>query len=377
MNNQTPIHFLNVVRKFTVNSVFFLIPLHFLELGFSGWQIGLIMAVYASAPLLFSFPTGWINDRFTIQRVIQAGLILLILSLFLINWTHHYLAMAALFLLLGASNNALDISTNNFFYKDQAAMDQNRKYGLISFWLAVGLAFGTFTGGIITHFADFQTLFLAYTVLLLVVLLFLRTASEEIPEKVHIKEYRSGLLNRKTIRFALLIFMVTLHWGAEGTVYSPFLKSRFGLNNLQTSLYISIPLFFMASAAFAFRLFRHNLEHNRRLFLLAMAMSGTGLVLMTVQNLYVSIGFRILHEVGDGLIGASVGVYISRLFDRKSIGGSSGILTVFMTLGAMFGSLIFSTVGYRLGYHTAFIAAGVILLLNTVYGWFIFRRESY
>ncbi|MCJ7682182.1 MAG: MFS transporter, partial [Candidatus Aminicenantes bacterium] len=244
-------------------------------------------------------------------------------------------------------------------------------------WLAIGMSFGTFTGGLITHFTDFQTMFLAYTVLLLVVLLFLRTASEEIPERVHLKEYRAGLLNRKTIRFAVLIFMVTLHWGAEGTVYSPFLKTRFGLNNLQTSIYISIPLFFMAAAAFAFRLFRHNLEHNRRVFLLAMLMSGSGLVLMTVQNLPISFCFRILHEVGDGLIGASVGVYVSRLFERKSIGGSTGILTVFMTLGAMFGSLIFSTIGYRLGYHIAFIAAGVILLLNTVYGWLIFRRESY
>ncbi|MCJ7680892.1 MAG: MFS transporter, partial [Candidatus Aminicenantes bacterium] len=149
MNRQTPIHFLNVVRKFTVNSIFFLISLHFLKLGFTGWQIGLIMAFYASAPLLFSFPTGWINDRFTIRRVIQAALVLLILSIFLINWTSNYLLMATLFLLLGAANNALDISTNNFFYKDQTVMDQNRKYGLVSFWLAIGMSFGTFTGGLI------------------------------------------------------------------------------------------------------------------------------------------------------------------------------------------------------------------------------------
>ena len=377
MNTHAPIHFLNAARKFTVNSIFFLISLHFLKLGFTGWQIGLIMAFYASAPLLFSFPTGWINDRFTIRRVIQVALILLILSIFLINWTSSYPVMAVLFLFLGAANNALDISTNNFFYKDLTAMDQNRKYGLVSFWLAAGMAGGTFKGGLITYFTDFRTMFLVYTVLLLFVLLFLRTAAEEIPQRVRLKEYKAGLLNRKTARFALLVFFVTLHWGAEGTVYSPFLQSRFGLNNLQTSLYISIPLFFMASAAYAFRLFRHNLEQNRRIFLLAMAMSGAGLVLMTVNVLPLSFFFRIVHEVGDGLIGASIGVYVSRLFERKSIGGSTGLLTVFMTLGAMFGSLIFSTVGYRLGYHTAFIAAGVILLLNTIYGWFIFRRESY
>ena len=63
------IHLINFSRKLTVNTVFFLIPLYFLKIGLNGWQIGFIVSLYGFAPLLFSFPTGWLNDRFSIIRI--------------------------------------------------------------------------------------------------------------------------------------------------------------------------------------------------------------------------------------------------------------------------------------------------------------------
>jgi hypothetical protein len=39
------IHALNFVRTMTVTTVFFLAPLHFMELGFDGLAIGLIVSL--------------------------------------------------------------------------------------------------------------------------------------------------------------------------------------------------------------------------------------------------------------------------------------------------------------------------------------------
>jgi len=69
------IHALNFVRTMTVTTVFFLAPLHFMKLGFDGLAIGLIVSLYAAAPILFSFPTGWTNDRlsFLFRFMHEAG----------------------------------------------------------------------------------------------------------------------------------------------------------------------------------------------------------------------------------------------------------------------------------------------------------------
>ena len=75
-NSLQKIHFINFSRRLTITTIFFLIPLYLLQIGYKGWQIGVINSLFAFAPLLFAFPTGWINDRFSIKGVIQGSLII-------------------------------------------------------------------------------------------------------------------------------------------------------------------------------------------------------------------------------------------------------------------------------------------------------------
>jgi MFS family permease len=371
------IHFINFCRKLAVNSILFLIPIYFLKIGFNGWQIGLVTAFYAVAPLLFSFPAGWINDRLSIKKLIRGALFLVSLSLFLIGWTTHYVAAAAVFLLMGISNNALDVSINNLFYKDNRDIDLNRKYGRLSFWLALGMAFGTFGGGFLTHYANFRVMFFIYSGFMFLVMLLSGNIGKEQFAKVALKEYKLELINKKTILFMIMIFVMTLHWGAENTVYSPFLKEYFRLNNLQVSLYISIPLFVLALSALLVSVLRYNALSNKRLFLFSMTISGLGHILMVNPVLPLSFAFRILHEIGDGFLGALIVLYISKLFQQRSIGGSSGILLAVMTAGHMVGSLLFSTIGYRLGLQLPFLISGALLVANALYGLWVFRSENY
>jgi len=371
------IHFINFCRKLTVNSVLFLIPLHFLKLGFNGWQIGLVTAFYAVAPLLFSFPAGWINDRLSISKMIRAALFSVSLCLFSIGWIDRFPAMAAAFLILGISNNALDVSINSLFYKDNREIDQNKKYGRLSFWLALGMAIGTSAGGFLTHYANFRVMFFVYSGFMLIVLLFSGGTGRERFSKVTLKEYRLELINKKTVFFMILIFVLTLHWGAENTVYSPFLEEYFGLDNLQVSLYISLPLFVLALSALLVSMLRYNALANKRIFLFSMAASGLGHLLMVIPVLPLSFASRVVHEMGDGFMGALIVLYISKLFQQRSIGGSSGILLAVMTTGHMVGSIVFSSIGHRFGLHLPFLISGVLLIGNALYGTWLFRSQHY
>jgi MFS family permease len=377
MIDYTRIHFINFSRKLAVNSILFLIPLYFLKIGFNGWQIGLVTAFYAAAPLLFSFPAGWINDRLSIRKMIRAALFLVSLSLFLIGWMIHYAAAAAVFLVLGISNNALDVSINSLFYKDNRDIDLNKKYGRLSFWLALGMAIGTFGGGFLTHYANFRVMFFIYSGFTLLVLLFSGNIGKEQFSKVTLKEYKLELINKKTVLFMIMIFVLTLHWGAENTVYSPFLKEYFQLDNLQVSLYISLPLFVLALSALLISALKYNALKNKRLFLFSMTISGLGHILMVNPILPVSFAFRIVHEIGDGFLGALIVLYISKLFQQRSVGGSSGVLLAVMTTGHMAGSILFSAMGYRLGLQIPFLVSGALLVANAFFGWWVFRSESY
>jgi MFS family permease len=371
------IHLINFCRKLTVNTLFFLVPLHLLKIGLNGWQIGAVVLFYGIAPLLFSFPVGWINDRLSIRRIIQGAIVLLCLMFLLLGFVNNFYLLCCLFLFLGIANNALDVSLNSLYYKDDARMDLNKKYGTLAFWLALGTATGTISGGTLVYFANFRFLFFVYSAFLLLVLSFTRKVGKEKFSVVSLKQYRLDLINRKTILFSILIFTLALHWGVEGTVYSPFLKTYFNLNDLQLSLYISISLFFLAFSGLAIAFLRFDFRLNQRIFLVALFISGSGHILMVNSNVYVSLLFRIIHEIGDGLMGALIFLFISRLFQKQSIGGSSGILLAMMTLGHMLGAQIFAPIGYKLGLSYPFIISGFLLIADSVYGYFIFKKISY
>ena len=371
------IHLINFSRKLTVSTIFFLAPLYFLKIGFNGWQIGIVISLYAFAPLLFSYPTGWINDRFSMRRVIQSALLSLSLLFLLVSEARNFFLMALLFLLLGMANNALDVSLNSLYFKDERDMDLNRKYGQLTFWMSLGPAVGTLFGGILTYFTSFKILFYAFSFFILAVLFLVRNFGQEKFALVSLREYRKNLFRKKTIFFSILIFFLTLHWGVEGTVYTPFLKTFFHFNNFQLSLYISPPLFFLAFSAFLISLLRYNARINKRIFLISMLLSGIGLLLMVNRSVFLSFLFRIVHEIGDGAMGALNVLFISRLFEKRSIGGSSGILVAIMTLGNMVGALLFSPLGYKAGLQYPFLLAGLLLVANAGFGYFIFGREEY
>jgi len=377
MSSQNFIHLINFSRKMAITAVFFLVPLHFLKLGFSGWQIGAVSSLFAFAPFFFSFPTGWANDRFSIKAIIRAALALQSLLLFVLGRIHHFAPAAFVFLLLGIANNALDVSTNNLYYKDDSESNPNKKYSRLVFWSSLGSAFGPMLAGLIVAWSNFPTMFAVFAGALLLLQPFVRPLNYVRFALVPLKVYKSNLLRKNTVLFSVMIFMVGLHWGVEGTVYSPFLKQYFNLSTFSLSLYITLSLLALAFSSFLIGLIKFDLRVNKRIFLLSMVLSGSGLALMVNPVLPLSFLFRVVHEIGDGLLGALIILFISRLFERESIGGSSALLLTVMTFGHMVGALAFSSLGFHVGLSYPFIVGGVLLVANALFGQYCFKQAEY
>ena len=369
------VHALNFIRTMAVTTVAFLAPLRFLELGFDGAGIGVVVALFASAPMVFSFPTGWLNDRVSMKAVMGAALLAMAAPFGAIGFIRGVAPMAAAFLLLGVANNAFNVSINSLYFKDRAETDPNRKYGRYVGWLSLGPPAGLLIGSFVARVAGFRTLLGVMAVLCLAAAAAVHGLGEERFAAVSIRDYRFSVFNKRTLLFSAFLVLVALHWGTELTVYGPFLRTRLGLSDSGVALYMAGAYLALASAAFLVGRLKFDPVRNRRLLLAGMTLSGLGLILMTVGDVRLSFLFRFLHEGGDGLTGAFVILTMSRLFEKATIGGSAGILMALQTTGHMAGSLLFSWLGFRAGLQVPMIVAGAILLANAAFGLYALPRE--
>jgi predicted MFS family arabinose efflux permease len=369
------VHLINVVRKFALTTAFFLAPLHFLKLGFNAVEIGLIISGYSVAPIVFSFPTGWMNDRLSMNAVIRTALLVQGLAFVLIGLAPSAGLMAALFFLLGIANNALDISAQSIYYKDDTEPDANRKYGLYNFWLAVGPPVGLVAGGALYYFSGYRVLMASFAALMAIAALALRGFGRERFSVVKMKEYRASILRKRTLAFSAFLFVLAVHWGVEGTIYSPFLRQRFGLNDFGIALYMALAYLALAGGSLLVSRLPFDPARDRRLLLLGIALSGVGLFFMVQDDVRLSFLFRLVHEAGDGLMGALILLAISRLFEKRLIGGSAGVLLAIQTMGLMTGAMAFSSIGFRAGLQYPFYIAGALLMANAVFGLYAVPRE--
>lgn len=370
------LHFVNFVRTMTLVTVAFLAPLRFLRLGFGGLAIGVIVALLASAPIVFSFPTGWLNDRLSMRKVIGGGLLAMALAIVGVAVVRSVVPIAAAFLLLGVANSAVNVSVYSLYYKDAGEPDTNRKYGRFVGWLSLGPPVGLILGSLLTRIIGFQLFLAVLGALTALSALAVRGLGDERFAAVSIREYRFSVFSRRTLLFSAFLVLLALHWGTEQTVYGPFLRERFGLDDSGVALYMAGAYLALALAAFLVGRLRDDPVRDRRLFLSGMVLSGAGLALMTVRSLPLSFVFRFVHESGDGLMGAFTVLTISRLFAKKTIGGSAGILTALQTSGHMAGSLVFSWLGFRAGLQVPMIVAGAILLANAAFGTIAVPRSG-
>ncbi|HSA95315.1 MAG TPA: MFS transporter [Acidobacteriota bacterium] len=369
------VHAVNFVRTMALVTAVFLAPLRFLELGFGGGAIGTIVALLAAAPIVFAFPTGWLNDRLSMKKVIGGGLLAMASAIAAVALVRSVVPMAAAFLLLGVANSAVNVSISSLYYKDGREPDTNRKYGRFVGWLSLGPPTGLVLGSLVIRAAGLQALLGALAALTALAALAVPGLGDEKFSAVSIREYRFSLVNRRTLLFSAFLVLLALHWGTEQTVYGPFLRDHLGLGDSGVALYMAGAYLGLALAAFLVGRLRDSPVRDRRLFLLGMVLSGAGLILMTARPLPLSFAFRFLHECGDGLMGAFTVLTISRLFAKQTIGGCAGMLTALQTSGHMAGALAFSWLGFRAGLQVPMIVAGAILLANAAFGLVAVPRE--
>lgn len=146
-------------------------PLQALDEGFSAWSVGLLLALFALAPVVTAMPAGRLADRLGYHRPVQlavglsaGGCGLAVLSTFTVGWVHvALLAAGALAVGAGANTGMLTIQRTG----GQVARDSTERLRVFS-WLGIAPSFSNAIGPVTTGFViDLFGYRAAYVVLML------------------------------------------------------------------------------------------------------------------------------------------------------------------------------------------------------------------
>jgi predicted MFS family arabinose efflux permease len=272
-------------------------------------------------------------------------------------------------------------AANSMFFKI-GGRDNLQSAGMFMLLRMVAMASGALIGGFVIDAMSFRTAFwlTVSSTLTLAFMSLLLPRTEAVVLKL--QEYRKSVFTRDVLFLAAVFSLSSLHWGAESVAYSPFLRQTFGLSLCQMGVFIA-PGYAMVGvgSVLAVVLLKRGWVHDlRHILVYGLLLSGACHVLMCIPQLYVSFAFRVLHEVGDGLVMLAYYHGIAKVFHLDRIGGCGAFMMLCMSMTAMASAVAFGYVGDQYGHQWPLIISGLVLMAIPVLlragGSFLLERTA-
>jgi MFS family permease len=349
-----------------VNSLLgYSLPVYFKQLGFSGIQTGIFFAIAMLAPLIFALPMGISTDRLTIPAILMGSFFLMALSRvgFLISTSFWVFCLFAFTGNLGG--RFFGIAKDALFFK-LSGKQNVREVGIFQLGQFIAMGLGMLLGGILIQGISFSLVFLVMLIFnlgLMVAAYFLPAPGTMV---IALAEYKKAVLTPRVLLITFAFFLHGVHGGAEQVAYGPFLNQVLHLNTRQMGLYTAIGFMFVGLGAYGGSqiLKRRWMTNVQTLLYLGFILNGVFHVMMCVPVWYWSFPFRLVHEVGDGLILLAYFHGIAQIFNLDKIGGCASFISLWTTIGSMLGSLGFGYIGDVWGPQWPLILSGVVMALT-------------
>lgn len=354
---------------------FFYIPIYLNELNFSGLEIGLLVGLSAVAAFIGFFPSGLINDRNSFKKPLIFGLILLAIFYFGITFFSGFEVFFILFLLGGLGLQFARNTLRNYFMKTSPLGKEGHNMGLFTFISMTGIFFGVLIASFLVPMYSFQVFLKAISVLFILLIVFVFFLKPVKVTYTKLSGYKSDFLKKNVLFFALILFLFTLHWGAESTSYGLFLTDYFGLSIFHAGLFMAFPLILLGVSAFWFgkKVDEKKIDFSL-VFLIGMLLSGLTHILMVFPLIEFSFLMRLIHEFADGLAQIGLIFWIFKSFNFERLAGNASLIMTVTVLGEIIGAIIFSTLGGLMGYEYVFIGSGITSILAAIL-FFIYLKK--
>lgn len=354
--------------------IFFYVPIYLNNIGLSGFQIGVLFGLSVIVGLFFVFHIGVFTDRVSPRKMAALGLLLTSIYFIGFSQTTSFSILLLLFLLSGVGFYIFALTMDSFILK-KVNHSVGKTFGRYSAIRSIPYAAGVLFGGYLLFLLDFNIVFLIVGFLTLCSIGLVLYIPDTKKSFESLGTYIKDFLNPRVLFFSILLLIFTLHWGVESVTYSLFLKHNLGLNIIQIGWYISVPIVFLGiSSIFLGKRFDKDFS-TKKLLLVSFLVSGFGFALMAMTtNPWLSVFFRIIHEIGDGAFSLFLLIGAKTFFTRYRIGGNYGLITLVTVIGRFLGSVIFSPIGSAYGYQWPHIISGLLIFVSGLFIFF-FKKE--
>ena len=354
---------LGLFLLFTSVTNFFL-PVFFAEqLNFTANQIGLLYSAQSLAGVLAAFPSGVGNDRVTSRSIVILSLMLMAAGYALMGVVKAFAVYIALYFVLMIAYNMFRLSIDVQMLKTDKGSNTSRRIALFQSWRFGGLLLGTILSGYLLTAVSFENSFFVVAGLCLFLIILAKGLIPTHISPVRLKDYLADFSDNRTRLFAIWMFLFALHWGAEFVCYGLFLRKEFSLSYVGMGWYMSAEFLTILVAVLLMRNYITDLRKMVTALMAGLVLSGVGHIGMVFSPLWVSVSFRALHGIGDGIMFMVFYIGLAKLFVPSRVGGSAGVMNLAGMVGTIVGAMISSNIGERWSYGIPLWASGIILIL--------------
>ena len=359
------------------------LPIFMEKLGASSFEVGLILALYAAAQLVFLPAWGWLSDRIGRRPVILVSLLGTVASFLLLAAAPSIGMVYAARVLAGFF--AASIGTAQAVVTDVTPPEERaQSMGLIGAAFGLGFVVGPALGGQLSRLdplAPFYGIAILAAVNLVLAWFFL---PESRPAELRVRNWKGlgrtlvpspvrlvfALHDRRIGQYLYLFFQLFTAFAALESMFTLFLSRRFALGPPEAGkIFFVIGLFIALTQGVLIRRLAPALG-ERKLVVIGLVMTGVGLGAIPfapgVGLLYV---LGPIIAVGNGLAFPSFTSLYSKACEAEKAGELMGESQSMATAGRIVGSVVAGLLFDRLGDWSPFVISGALMFVTLALFW--------
>ncbi len=338
-------------------------PLQALQQGHAEWAVGVLMALFAVAPIALAMPAGRMADRHGYHRPLYLAVGLSLTGGLVATLTSHYLAMCVAALFCGAGANFGMIAIQRTAGRMAAsATERMRVFSWLGLAPALANVVGPVTAGAMIDLAGYRSAFAVLVLMPLAALFWARRVPRETRPPAADAAQRPqtswDLLRLPQLRLLLLLnWLLSASWDVHAFVL-PILGHE---RHLSASV-IGIILGAFAASVAGVRLIIPLLAHRlNEAQVLARAMFATGCIFAVyplVESAWFMAGCAVLLGMTLGSVQPMVMSTLHQLTPHERHGEAIALRSMVINFSSSLMPLLFGLVGATLGASALFWAMG-------------------
>jgi MFS family permease len=350
-------------------------PLLALRQGHSAWAVGILLGLFAAAPIVLALQAGRLADRHGYHRPLRVavaltatGALLATLSTWLTGADFAVLCLAAVFTGAGANYGLIAIQRSAGRSAHDTA-DLRRVFSWLGLAPALSNVLGPVLAGVLIDLGGFRAAFAAMLMLPLLSLWWARRVPKETPlprPAGHTHRSSWQLLHTPGLRRLLLVnWLLSASWDVH-TFVVPILGHERGFSASAIGLVLGV----FAAAVALIRLLIPTLAHRlREAQVLVAAMLGTGLVFAAypfVQSAWMMAVCAVLLGLALGSVQPMIMTTLHQITPHDRHGEAIALRSMTINFSSAVMPLMFGVLGSALGASSLFWVMGVLVAAGSL-----------